>query len=385
MTSFNPGANSALFFENFTPFSNLFEQDRVKEYLLKIVNSNNIPHAFLFSGKVGTGKETAAIELIKLINFTLGNKKNYSHSEKIISNLSEPYVKYIFPLPRGKNEIAGQTAYEKLSNEEMEQVREELEQKRSNLYYRMNIPKSNAIKVNSIREINKFLSLQQDEETYRLILISRAEYMGEESQNTLLKNLEEPPERTIFILTTSQPELLRETIKSRCWTIQFDPLSQNTVEMILIKNFNVSIDDAKSVAHFADGSIVTALELLENDIKSILEDTINLLRNCLAKRYHSAQKIISPFLPESQKRSFQLITNLIILWLNDVQKNKYSINNYYFENYRETLFKFNQKFPDSDLNTLISKIENIHNAVESNCNMNVLASNLIFEIASLSY
>ena len=61
--------------------------------------------------------------------------------------------------------------------------------------------------------------------------------MNTEAQNALLKNLEEPPEGVIFILCTSSPEKLRETIRSRCWRINFQPLDDNQLYEILVEKF----------------------------------------------------------------------------------------------------------------------------------------------------
>ncbi len=385
MTIFDTGAPGALFFENFIPFKSLHNQIRVKEYLNNIISSKKIPHAFLFSGTDGVGKETAAIEFAKLLNFTFADKNIFLRIEKFINNFNEPYVKYIFPLPRGKGETSDNTAYEKLTNVEIENIRTELKRKSENPYYNFNIPKANTIKVNSIREINKFLSLQYEENTYRIILISHAENMNEEAQNALLKNLEEPPDGTIFILVTSKPDNLFQTIISRCWLVEFDPLDVESLVKILVNNFGIGKNEAVEVAPFAEGSVTAAMNLLSNDFEKMLDTTIQLLRNCLGKRYQSAFKILTPYLTESEKKSFQLILKLIVIWLNDVQKNKYEINDYYFSKYEETFKKFNQKFTKSDISQLVTKIENINGFVNKNCNMNVLASNLIFEIASLGY
>jgi DNA polymerase-3 subunit delta' len=63
--------------------------------------------------------------------------------------------------------------------------------------------------------------------------------MNEEAQNALLKNLEEPPEKVIFILITSQVSKLRRTIISRCWRINFDPLSEEDIAKVLVSYFKV--------------------------------------------------------------------------------------------------------------------------------------------------
>ena len=149
-------------------------------------------------------------------------------SEKIIKRieqLSEPYIKYIIPLPRGKGESDSTSPTEKLTPDEIDLIKEQL-------------PKANNIKISSIRNIKKYLSLDYSEFAQRFIVISDSHLMNEEAQNALLKNLEEPPENVIFILCTSQVSKLRRTITSRCWRINFDPLSEQEISEILKKYFH---------------------------------------------------------------------------------------------------------------------------------------------------
>ena len=136
------------------------------------------------------------------------------------------------PLPRGKSETDQNDPYEKLSDDEIELINSEFQKKSKNLFYKIQIPRANFIKISSIRDIKKFLSLNYDDVKYRVILVSQAHLMNEESQNALLKNLEEPPDGVIFILCTPYPEKLRETIRSRCWKINFQPLENETIAKI---------------------------------------------------------------------------------------------------------------------------------------------------------
>jgi len=235
-------------------FNEIIGNDKVKLILSNILLSGNIPHAFLFTGTDGVGKENAALCFTKVLNYS---KKTSKISEKIsvlIDNLSEPYLKYILPLPRGKSESEQHDPYEKLTEDEIDQINLEFKKKSYNHYYKIQIPRANFIKISSIRDIKKFLSFSYEDIKYRIILISQAHLMNEESQNALLKNLEEPPEGVIFILCTASPEKLRETIRSRCWKINFQPLEENNLSFILTEKFGIESSIAKEVVPFAGGS-----------------------------------------------------------------------------------------------------------------------------------
>jgi DNA polymerase-3 subunit delta' len=238
-----------------------------REVLDRIIASSKIPHAFLFIGKQGVGKDHFALQLAQSINRKFVSNEGQSHVLNGIANLNEPYIH--FPLPRGKNETDESTPYEKLNSDDLEEVKEEIKKKISNPYHRIQIAKANAIKVSSIRDINKFLALQFEQSYYRFVLISDAHLMNETSQNALLKNLEEPPEKVIFILTTPFPEFLRETIRSRCWALYFSPLNNDDITQILVEYFNVDKKLANEVAVFSDGSVTTANQLIEHDFRTL--------------------------------------------------------------------------------------------------------------------
>lgn len=349
-----------------------------------ITNSKVLPHALLFSGKEGIGKDFVAIRFAQLINLKTAPKSLHEQIYSGISNLNEPYLKYIFPLPRGKNEEDDSGPFEKLTPSDVEEIKIELQKKITNPYYHINLEKANTIKISSIRDISKFLSLMHDLSYYRIVLISDAHLMNETSQNALLKNLEEPPEKVIFILTTPYPDLLRETLRSRCWSLYFAPLSNSDVSKILIEYFNIEKNLAEEVSIFSDGSIILANKLLEIGFRELKSKTINFLRNALGKRLNSAYTEIADLIKNSNSEGLSLFIHMIITWLNDLQKERISSNKIFFSDYKETLEKFNKKFPQANIQELVSKIDRLGSLINNNINQNLIALNMIFNLSSLT-
>jgi len=357
-------------------------QRRVKQILDNFLQSKKIPHAFLFTGIDGVGKENAAIQFAK----TLVSKSSFSDSEHVINGitrLQEPFIKLIFPLPRGKNEADSSSPTEKLSQDEIELIREQLELKSENPFHRISIPKANKIKINSIRDIKKFLSMNYDETGYRFILISDAHLMNDEAQNSLLKNLEEPPENVIFIITTSMISKLKSTIISRCWRINFDPLSEEDLAIVLTQYFNVDKAIADEVAPFAMGSVQTALNLIEIDLHDLKEKTISILRYSFGRKFQSAFDELKSVISDKNAESFKFIIGMIITWLNDIQRHRLNIDEFYFKDHIETFEKFNTKFPEVNLNDISSRLDKLSNLTQNNINPSILSANLIFELASV--
>ena len=365
-------------------FEGINGQKFVKNILNNLINSSKIPHAFLFQGLDGVGKELTAVRFAQVVNKKYSSNSNINTVVKQIENLTEPYIKYIFPLPRGKNETDSSSALEKLSQTDIQLIQDELNKKIINPYYKIKIPKAQNIKINSIRDIKKFLSFNYSDIKYRVILISDAHLMNETAQNALLKNLEEPPEGVIFILTTPFPSLLRETIRSRCWVVNFHPLSHPEIKEILVNYFNVEDTTAESVAPFADGSVSAALLLLENDFELLKEKTIFILRYSFGRKYHSALSEFSPFISEGNSESVKILIKMIITWLNDVQKYRYGKENFFFKSHIETLEKFNIRFPEIEINKIVSQLDNLVSVFQNNVNINTIILSLVYKLAALT-
>jgi DNA polymerase III subunit delta' len=359
--------------------------DKVKLILSNILESGNIPHAFLFTGTDGIGKENAAISFTKALNYCADPSDNSERISTQIDNLSEPFIKYILPLPRGKNETEQNDPYEKLTEDEIELINSEFKKKVRNPYYKIQIPKANFIKISSIRDIKKFLSFSYEDIKYRVILVSQAHLMNEEAQNALLKSLEEPPEGVIFILSTSAPEKLRETIRSRCWTVHFQPLDDNELLKILIDKFEIELAIAKTVVPFSSGSTQAAISLIENDFEDLLDKTVKILRYSFGKKFHSAFTEFDEILIESDTTRIKLIITMIIIWLTDFQKYRIQqSNNFFFTKQIETLQKFYIRFPDVNVAAVINNLDRISSSFRSNINLNIAVSNIIFQLSNLT-
>ncbi|NOG96570.1 MAG: hypothetical protein HND52_01225 [Ignavibacteriae bacterium] len=362
--------------------SEIFGQQKALSILQKFSQSGKIPHALLFSGRDGIGKFYTAREFVKFINSDNSNPLPPS-VEKKIHHLSEPYIKYIFPLPRGKNETGDDTATSKLSKEVLEEIQAQLKLKSDNPYHKIIIEKANIIKISSIREIQKFISINYDDIKYRVIIIDNAHLMNHEAQNALLKNLEEPPHGVLFILLTSAISKLLPTIISRCWQVNFQPLLNDEVKSILINHFKIDGSIAKKAAFFSNGSVNTALQLIENDVEKLLEQTIFILRYSLAKRYSTAYRALNNLVKDAPAVKLPLIVDMMIKWFNDVSKNRHNFEDYHFEEYKDTILKFNDNFRNVEVYQQISKIDALQSYLSRNVSLNLITMNIILELASI--
>ncbi len=127
---------------------------------------------------------------------------------------------------------------------------------------------SPTINIGLVREeVIPFVGLKVLEGRYRAVVIPDVERMTSSAANAMLKTLEEPPERTVFVLTTANANALLPTIRSRCQKIQLTPLAEDIIVKYLIEKVGMAFEQARGVARLAGGSLGKALGLKEEEVR----------------------------------------------------------------------------------------------------------------------
>ncbi len=124
-------------------------------------------------------------------------------------------------------------------------------------------PLSSVIRIAQIRALLQTLTLKPNEADRRVVIISDAQAMNTEAGNALLKVLEEPPDRTLLVLTAGQPADLLPTVVSRCHQIRFSPLAEADIERLLISEGGIEPETAKTVAPLCSGSYTRAQKRID--------------------------------------------------------------------------------------------------------------------------
>ncbi len=134
------------------------------------------------------------------------------------------------------------------------------------------------IVVDDVRDIRNFISLTPAENGYRVVLIDGAEDMNKSAANALLKMLEEPPPRTVFLLVSHAPGRLLPTIRSRCRTLTLRPLDDDTLAALLTRHKpDLAPGDRAALLGIADGSIGRALRLADEGGVALYREMVGLL------------------------------------------------------------------------------------------------------------
>ena len=137
-------------------------------------------------------------------------------------------------------------------------------------------PDGQFIKIDQVRALEELLSFAPHEGRHRLVLIDGADRLNTNAANALLKSVEEPRPRTLFVLVSSAAHRVTATLVSRCQRVRFVPLEQEVVLSILAgKELEADEAQLQAAASYCEGSAGRALRLLEGDQFATLERLVD--------------------------------------------------------------------------------------------------------------
>lgn len=213
-------------------FNEIIGQKHIVRILQHQLETDNVSQAYLFTGTRGTGKTTTARILAKALNCT-GNPADGK-------------------LPCGECENC-----------------KAIKEGRFLDVIEMDAASNNG--VNEIRELIEKVNYPPMVGRYKVYIIDEVHMLSTSAENAFLKTLEEPPAHVVFILATTNPEKVRETIRSRCMRLDFrrvseEDLIEGMARICQRKQVNITRDALALVAQKADGSVRDGLSILEQCI-----------------------------------------------------------------------------------------------------------------------
>jgi DNA polymerase III subunit delta' len=247
-------------------FSEIIGQQEIKKRFIRTVTEQRIPHAQLLRGPEGVGKLALAIAYAQYIcceNRTETDSCGVCISCVKYKKLAHPDLHFVFPVIKPANKASV------VCDDFIAEFRAMV---LNDLYFSVNDwfakisgdAKQGMIYGNESEEIIRKLSLKTYEAEYKVMIIWLPEKMNLTCSNKLLKILEEPPEKTVFLLVSNEPDQIITTILSRTQHIQIPRLSEKEIMKALLNNDNLEIeeDDASYAAHIANGSFLNAMAVL---------------------------------------------------------------------------------------------------------------------------
>jgi DNA polymerase-3 subunit gamma/tau len=208
-------------------FAEVIGQEHVTRTLANAIVSGRVAHAYIFSGARGVGKTTTARILAKALNCAKG------------------------PAAEPCNEC--DSCREISAGSSMDVIEIDAASNRG---------------IDQIRELREMVRYAPASSRYKVVILDEAHMLTDEASNALLKTLEEPPDRVVFILATTEPDELAETIRSRSQHFHFRALSFAEItaalgQIVSQEKWNVEPGALAVMARAAEGSVRDAFSLLE--------------------------------------------------------------------------------------------------------------------------
>lgn len=263
-------------------FKDVIGQETAKQRLIQEVNEGRIPHAQLLCGPEGVGKLPLALAYARYICCTHRGETDacgVCPSCVKFNKLVHPDLHFVFPIvksAKGKKEVCD------------DYIAEWRAFVLQNPYFNLNhwlnemgVENSQAlIYAKESDEILRKLSLKSSEGGYKITIVWLPEKMHVVCANKLLKLLEEPPEKTIFLLISEAPDQILQTILSRTQRFNIRKIEEPAIAAVLQTRYGVLQAESLAIAHLANGNFVKALETIHlNEENRLFFDLfVNLMR-----------------------------------------------------------------------------------------------------------
>ncbi len=255
-------------------FAEILGQPTVVELLRRLLASNRVPQALLFHGPEGLGKATTALTFCAALVCERSGEVPCLGCASCALAASGNHPDCLRVGRLTKTEIGKDSTRSRLATQKPDAAEADL---------------GSQILIDQIRTLTRLIRLRPRSAPRRAVVIDPAERMGREAQNSLLKTLEEPPERSLLILVSARPYLLLPTVRSRCFSVGFSALRTSELATILEQR-GFPREEAASRAALAAGSLGRALDL-DLDARRERRQTIYEMLDLLAAGPAAIQKL----------------------------------------------------------------------------------------------
>lgn len=363
-------------------FSQVVGQPVLKAHLIDEIKWDKISHAQLFLGKEGYGGLPMALAFVQ---YLFCEQKGGSDSCgvcpscKKISQLQHPDVHFSFPTVQGVSKTANGV------------IKEWREQIFEQPYFDLNDwiqrtdPKQRKpiIGVAESEEIVKKLSLRSFEGGYKVMIIWMAEHMNLSTANKLLKILEEPPQKTLFVLCAASQENMLPTIISRCQIVNVPRITQDDMSLFLRETKGLPAHQSDSVASRVEGDLLEALQILGDHIEQDenRDQFIQLMRVCYKKNVLDMMQWSEEVAKGSREQQKVFLKYCLHMFRQSMLRN-YTEDHLTRVSEEENAFleKFSRFISGNNVFDFMKAFNDAHYHIERNANAKILFMNLCFNV-----
>lgn len=369
-------------------FSDIPGQRETIGRLISTVKSERVSHAQLFTGPEGCGNLALALAYARYVSCenrsdvdSCGTCKSCVKYEKMI----HPDLHFVFPVVRKDTDPVSDKFIDKWR--EFAAVSPYFSLTKWLNY----IGAGNAqglIFTSEAAEILRKLTLKSYESDFKVMIIWLPEKMHQVTANKLLKLIEEPPEKTLFLLVSDEPDKIVPTIISRCQLVRIPSFTPSDISSYLIERFRIHKGRADDIARVSNGNIIRAIELCENEDSSFqdLDRFRTLMRYVWKKDVLSLiawSEELSAIGREPQKRflSFSLHLFRENLMMNLGQGK----NGLVYLTGEEEAFSvnFHPFINEGNINTFVEEFSLAHSHIEANGNAKIVFLDLALRLIGL--
>lgn len=306
-------------------FSNVIGQKEAQARLKQLVAEQRIPHAMLFTGPEGCGKMAVALAFASYLlgerwdgNSVLGSQAEITNAEAMLRKWAHPDLHFSFPVIKPKNAGSDRKVtcddYIKEWGELLADGPYFTLEQWMTLMHAEN-QQAQIFEAESDALAHK-LYIKSCMGGYKVSLFWLPERMNATCANKLLKLLEEPPMKTVFLLVSEHPERLLETIRSRVQRFDMHRIDDADIEQALIERQAISQDDAHRIARIAAGSWLKALEAIsaDNENRQFFDLFVLLMRRAFTrdvKELKHWSETVATFGREKQRRFLTYMLRMV--------------------------------------------------------------------------
>lgn len=379
-------------------FREIIGQEATKNQLRQTVRDGRIPHAQLFTGISGIGKLQLALAYAQYLNCphrteedSCGTCPTCLQFEK----LQHPDLHFVFPIVKTDDGDRCDDYVDSWRNIILDRHYFDLDDWHQALGVET---KQSMIYEKESGEILRKLSLKAFGDGYKVMIIWQPEKMNAATSNKLLKILEEPADRTVFLLVSEHPDQLLSTILSRVQTIRVPQLETETI-VAALQQKGIHAAKANDIARIANGSYLAALKKADEseENQQELRDFIALFRdaytvgvlNDVTKKYESLKRLRQWALDMADSKVGRERQKHFLQYAQQQVRENYVRNlgqpdlNYQLEAERDFSVKFSPFIHDGNVEAIMNQLDLAERQIEQNGNAKLIFFDLCLQMIVL--
>ena len=343
-------------------FESLINQERPIRILNTLLKNRTLPHAFLFTGTEGVGKNAAAIALAMACNCQDENS-GLEAEDLSKHDPGSPTVKSDLTALGSCGVCKSCRKIESGNHADIIRIQ----------------PSGSFIKIAQIRALAHTLAMRPYEAKTRVVVISAAQALNAAASNALLKILEEPPSRTMLVLIATHKSALLPTIVSRCQFIGFNPISQKNMAVLLREKHELAPQAAGILAAMANGSYSRAETMVRSNWLKRRKWLIEEINTLSVKKMGGLLALAEKLSAEREELSETL--EVIKVWFRDLIIGQYDPGKIINQDVANKIRIASEKVSVSSLLSKVDAVQQAQNRITANTNLRLSMENLLIKLA----